>query len=483
MPRRQSSQWEFENLFDSEPDKEQVKPKKVPLPVKPEKPQVLTVGDLTRRIRNLLEGGFRSIHVSGEISNFRAQSSGHCYFTLKDGDAQLSCVLFRGERVSHREQLQQGVKLVLKGDISVYMPRGQYQLVVRGIELDGVGALQLAFEKLKKKLKDEGLFDAERKRSLPKYPSRIGVVTSPSGAAIRDVAHVIGRRHPGLKLVIAGCRVQGQGAAEEIAAAIGKLNEWHSGKDESSQLDMILVTRGGGSLEDLWAFNEEVVARAIAESEIPVVSAVGHEIDFTISDFVADTRAATPSAAAELITEGAMAARHFLGEVNHRMIGSLESFCEQAVNHLEQVGRRLDYLHPRRVMERHAQHLDDLNDSLNRAARRQFYQLAERLQQSEGLIRTLHPDRQFSEQVRQFAQTQRQFLVATSSGMARFTQLVEQVSAQLKLLSPVQVLSRGYSISQAVKTGEIIKSAADLKANDLVKTFVFEGDFQSRVEL
>src|SRR6056300_1170837 len=210
MPRRQSSQWEFENLFDpdSEPEKEQAKPKKTPQPVKPEKPRILTVGDLTRKIRNLLEGGFRSIHVSGEISNFRSQSSGHCYFTLKDGDAQLSCVLFRGERVSHREQLQQGVKMVLKGDISVYMPRGQYQLVVRGIELDGVGALQLAFEKLKKKLKDEGLFDPERKRPLPKYSSRIGIVTSPSGAAIRDVVHVLGRRHPGLKLFIAGCRVQ-----------------------------------------------------------------------------------------------------------------------------------------------------------------------------------------------------------------------------------------------------------------------------------
>jgi exodeoxyribonuclease VII large subunit len=484
MPRRQSSQWEFENLFDpdSEPEKEQAKPKKTPQPVKPEKPRILTVGDLTRKIRNLLEGGFRSIHVSGEISNFRAQSSGHCYFTLKDGDAQLSCVLFRGERVSHREQLQQGVKLVLKGDISVYMPRGQYQLIVRGIELEGVGALQLAFEKLKKKLKDEGLFDPERKRPLPKYPSRIGVVTSPSGAAIRDVVHVLGRRHPGLKLFIAGCRVQGQGAAEEIAGAIFKLNEWHVGNVESSPLDMILVTRGGGSLEDLWAFNEEVVARAIATSAVPVVSAVGHEIDFTISDFVADVRAATPSAAAELITEGTMAARQFLHEVNDRMLGGLESFCAQAYNHLEQVGRRLDYLHPRRVMERHAQHLDDLHESLNRAVRHQFSLMAERLQQSEGLIRTLHPDRQLAEQIRQLARIQRQFLVAASSGLARYTHRVEQVSAQLKLLGPVQVLSRGYSISQAVKTGEIIKSAEDLKANDLVQTHVFKGDFLSRVE-
>ena len=304
MPRKQSSQWEFDNLFDAEPVTERMKPvqpEKKALPakqVKRTKPQVMTVGDLTRKIRNLLEGGFQSISVSGEISNFRAQSSGHYYFTLKDGDAQLSCVLFRGERVSHREQLKQGVKLILKGDISVYMPRGQYQLVVRGIELEGVGALQLAFEKLKKKLKEEGFFEAERKRALPKYPKQIGVVTSLTGAAIRDVVHVLGRRHPGMNLVIAGCRVQGQGAAEEIAEAIANLNSWHSGNPESCPLDLILVTRGGGSLEDLWSFNEEIVARAIAGSALPVISAVGHEIDFTISDFVADARAATPSSAA-----------------------------------------------------------------------------------------------------------------------------------------------------------------------------------------
>ena len=482
MPRRQSSQWEFEDLFASEGKEIPVKSKKASQPVQPEKPTVLTVGDLTRKIRNLLEGGFRSIHVSGEISNFRAQSSGHCYFTLKDGDAQLSCVLFRGERVSHREQLQQGVKLVLKGDISVYMPRGQYQLIVRGIELDGVGALQLAFEKLKKKLKDEGLFDAERKRPLPKYPSRIGVVTSSSGAAVRDVAHVLGRRHPGLKLVIASCRVQGQGAAEEIASAIGLLNEWHVENHESSQLDLILVTRGGGSLEDLWAFNEEVVARALAASALPVISAVGHEIDFTISDFVADARAATPSAAAELISEGAMAVSHFLVEVHDRMTGVLQSFCAQAMIHLEQVGRRLDYLHPRRVTERHAQHLDDLQDRLNRAARHQLYLLKERFQQNKGLMRTLHPDRQLAEQAGQFARIQRQFLVAVTTGVAQNQHHLQQVSAELKLLGPVQVLSRGYSISQAVETGEIIKSDADLKTNDLVKTHVFKGDFLSRVE-
>ncbi|MBT5925855.1 MAG: exodeoxyribonuclease VII large subunit [Verrucomicrobia bacterium] len=485
MSRKQSSQWEFGNLFDTESVTEPVGTKKVTIakkPLKPPKPQVMTVGDLTRKIRDLLEGGFRSINVSGEISNFRAQSSGHCYFTLKDGDAQLSCVLFRGERVSHREQLEQGVKLVLKGDISVYMPRGQYQMVVRGIELEGVGVLQLAFEKLKKKLKDEGLFDADRKRVIPLYPKQIGIVTSPTGAAIRDVAHVLGRRHPGLKLVVAGCRVQGQGAAEEIAMAIAMLNKWHAGDPESRHLDMILITRGGGSLEDLWAFNEEVVARAVANSELPVISAVGHEIDFTISDFVADARAATPSAAAELMSEGVMSVRYFLDQAQERMASSLESFLEQSGMHLGQVGRRLDYLHPRRVLERHTQRLDDLHESLFRATRHQLHRLKERFQQSEGLMRTLHPERQFQEQARQFMRLQRQFSGLVNTVVKRHYVRHEQIAAQLKLLGPVQVLARGYSITQHAETGEVIKSASELKENDTIRTHVIDGDFLSQIQ-
>src|SRR6185436_11418448 len=224
-----------------------------------------------------------------------------------------------------------GRKVILQGDLTVYETRGQYQLVVRAVELQGIGALQLAFEKLKQKLKAEGLFEQERKRSLPRYPQRIGLVTSPTGAAIRDVLHVIVRRNAALEIVLAPCRVQGNGAAEEIAAAIRLLNEWAVGRPSElvgampsgpgalQKLDLILVTRGGGSLEDLWALNEEVVARAIYESVLPIVSAVGHEIDFTISDFVADLRAATPSAAAEILTEGIFASRQFVSESGRRL--------------------------------------------------------------------------------------------------------------------------------------------------------------------
>ena len=263
MAKPVKSQWDFGELFPPEQTR-----------------KVLSVADLTRQIKRLLEKQVGEIWVTGEVTNLRFQSSGHSYFTLKDADAQLSCVLFRGETQVDRTLLQDGRKVTLQGDVTVYEPRGQYQLRVTKVELQGIGALQAAFEKLKQKLNAEGLFAPERKRPLPRYSQRIGLVTSPTGAAIRDVLHVVERRNPALEIILAPCRVQGEGAAEEIAAAIALLNEFNAAQsgtgDRGMPLDLILVTRGGGSLEDLWAFNEEVVARAIFESAVPVVSAVGH---------------------------------------------------------------------------------------------------------------------------------------------------------------------------------------------------------------
>ncbi|HXA43951.1 MAG TPA: exodeoxyribonuclease VII large subunit, partial [Candidatus Angelobacter sp.] len=257
MSKSPKSQWDFGELF----------------PVAATR-KILSVSELTTQVRNLLEKQIGLVWVSGEITNFRAQSSGHMYFTLKDAGAQLSCVLFSREKVAQRQLLADGQKVLLQGDITVYEARGQYQLIVRAVELQGVGALQVAFEKLKQKLAAEGLFAAERKRPLPQYPRRIGLVTSLTGAAIRDVLHVIQRRNPSLEIIVAAARVQGAGAAEEIAAAIQMLNEFSRSQematpadDTPETLDLILITRGGGSIEDLWAFNEEVVARAIFESQ------------------------------------------------------------------------------------------------------------------------------------------------------------------------------------------------------------------------
>lgn len=479
MPLKQSNQWEFEDLFNDQPATEN------PVADEPPKksvPPVWSVGALTRQIRTLLEGEFRSVKVSGEVSNFRAQSSGHCYFTLKDGDAQLSCVLFRGERVSHREQLEHGVKLILRGDLSVYMPRGQYQLIVRGIEMDGVGALQLAFERLKQKLKAEGLFDEGRKRPLPERPCRIGVVTSPTGAALRDVAHVLERRHPGMQLVVAGCRVQGQGAAEEIAASIRALNRFHASKPEGQGLDLILVTRGGGSLEDLWAFNEEVVARAIAGSGLPVVSAVGHEIDFTISDFVADVRAATPSAAAEWITESIMAARTFLETAGDRMESGLQDYLERARFHLSQHQKRLDYLHPQRVIERHAQRVDDAGDSLMRMTRLLLEKLGDRFERVWDGLMAVHPERRMREERLRFDRCEEQFVSALTTLLHQKRTRLDQAKAQLQLLGPMQVLARGYSITCLADSGELVHSAKDVKPGSLIVTRLPDGQLTSLVE-
>ncbi len=259
------------------------------------KPQnIFSVTDLTRKIKGTLEEGFSRIAVQGELSNFKHHSSGHLYFTLKDEHAQIQCVMWRSRVPALSVTPQDGMKMIARGNVTVYEVRGNYQLDVASLQLLGAGELQIAFERLKQKLAAEGLFDQDHKKPLPQFPQRIGIVTSPTGAAIQDIINIINRRFPSTELILCPVKVQGIGAAEEIASAIDDFNNFGA-------VDVILVGRGGGSLEDLWAFNEEIVARSIYHSSIPVVSAVGHEIDFTIADFVADLRAPTPSAAAELI--------------------------------------------------------------------------------------------------------------------------------------------------------------------------------------
>src|SRR5208282_1116637 len=393
--------------------------------------RVLSVSELTAQVRSLLEKHIGSVWVTGEVTNLRAQSSGHIYFTLKDAASQLSCVLFSREKVPHRGLLADGQKVLLQGDITVYEARGQYQLIVRALELQGVGALQIAFEKLKQKLAAEGLFAPERKRPLPEYPQRIGLVTSPTGAAIRDVLHVVQRRNPALEIILAPCRVQGDGAAAEIAAAIRLLNEFNL-QPSTFNLQLILVTRGGGSLEDLWAFNEEVVARAIFESAIPVVSAVGHEIDFTIADFVADVRAATPSVAAEIITEGVFASRQLVADLMHRMVRT----------------------HPRRRMNELLQRLDDLQAGLLRCARQGTKERQVAWQNLATRLLRVRPAQLLRQRRESLVVGQRRLLelahVCLRNGRNRF----EATEARLRLLGPEQVLSRGYSITMDAATGK-----------------------------
>ena len=390
---------------------------------------VYKVSELTSGIRTVLEASFSNIWVEGEISNFKNHSSGHFYFTLKDDKSELKCTFFRSYNEKRKFEIQDGMQVICFGRVSVFEKRGQYQMNVINMEPKGVGALQLAFEQLKKKLFEEGLFDEARKRPIPMLPNRIGIVTSPTGAAIRDMLHVLDRRFSNVEVLINPVKVQGKGAKEEIVTAIEDFNKL-------GNIDVMIIGRGGGSLEDLWAFNEEVIARAIHASKIPVISAVGHEIDWTISDFVADLRASTPSVAAE------------------RAIANKEEIVER----LENLERRLkDY--PLNIVKEYEQRLDDIEDRLELKFRHCIELHEQRLDDIEdGLsLRFRH-------------------YIEIKEGNFKL------LSEKLEILSPLGILGRGYSISFKLPEGKVIKDVKSLKAGDMVETRLSKGNFRSRVE-
>ncbi len=473
MTKPAGSQWDFGELFPAESGAAGRK--------------VLSVSELTGRIKRLLEQQVREIWVAGEITNLRFQSSGHVYFTLKDTSAQLSCILFRGAAEVDRALLQEGRKVTVRGDVTVYEPRGQYQLRISALELQGIGAFQIAFEKLKQRLSAEGLFAPERKRPLPRYPQRIGLVTSPSGAAIRDVLHAVSRRNPALEIVLAPCRVQGEGAAAEIAAAIRLLNEFNlrcsrgGTSPAKSFLDLILITRGGGSIEDLWAFNEELVARAVFESALPVISAVGHEIDVTISDFVADMRAATPTAAGEIITEGVFSSRQFLSGAASRMRQLAGRSLENRRFLLTQLAQRLARVHPRRRLNDWLQLLDDLQTSLLRCVKQGARRQTVAWQGLANRLARVRPQLVLRAKREAFCQAEQRLRQETGRHMASWRNRVDVLQARLRLLGPQQVLSRGYSITTDAETGEILSEAKEIRNGQLLRTRLKAGEVLSKV--
>ncbi len=441
--------------------------------------RVFSVSELTADIRRLLERHLGQLWISGEITNCRAQNSGHVYFTLKDAFAQISCVVFRNDPVAGRDSLQDGRKVILKGELTVYEPRGQYQLHVLAIEPQGIGALQAAFEKLKQKLAEEGLFAQERKRPMPPFPHRIGLVTSPTGAAIHDVLTVVQRRNPMLQIILVPCAVQGTGAAGEIAAAIGLLNEWS--RTASAGLAAILLARGGGSLEDLWAFNEETVARAIFNSAVPVVSAVGHETDFTISDFVADLRAATPSAAAEILTEGVFSSFKWMLQAREQMNEAVRRRLLAERRHFAQLTQRLSASHPRRQLNRRLQRLDDLQGSLGRFLRFRLHNVR---MTSDGLRQRLGrlKPRQVLRQRRELLdQRRRRLKEQAGHQLLRLRQQCDALKTRLRLLGPEQVLARGYSITLDAATGRVLRSVRETRPGQELKTKLKTGEVRSIV--
>jgi exodeoxyribonuclease VII large subunit len=463
MPAEATSQWDFGGeLFPKEATR-----------------RVFSVGELTADIRRLLERHLGQLWISGEITNCRAQNSGHVYFTLKDAFAQISCVLFRNDPVAGRESLQDGARVILKGELTVYEARGQYQLHVLAVEPQGIGALQAAFEKLKLKLAAEGLFAAERKRPMPPFPRRIGLVTSPTGAAIRDVLHVVERRNRALQIIFVPCAVQGMGAAGEIAGAIRLLNQW--ARTPGAALDAILLTRGGGSLEDLWAFNEEAVARAIFKSAIPVVSAVGHETDFSISDFAADLRAATPSAAAEILTEGVFSSCKWMAQARERLEEAVRRRLSGERRHFAQLSQRLLASHPRRQLNRRLQRLDDLQANLSRCLRAS---LQNHRNTNEGLrqrLRRLRPSQILRQRRDLLDQRRRRLTEQAERQRQRLRHRSDALNTRLRLLGPQQVLARGYSITLDAASGVVIRSASDTHPGQELKTKLKTGEVQSLV--
>ena len=440
-------------------------------------PRILSVTELTRTVRDLLEGTIGEVWVEGEVCNYRKQSSGHQYFTLKDDRCQLPCVLFYRPGLRHATvPLADGMLIHARGLITVYEARGQYQMNVTLVQAAGAGLLAAKFEALKRKLAAEGLFDAARKRTLPPFPKAIGIVTSPTGAAIRDMLNILHRRAPWIRIVINPARVQGAGAAAEIAAAVAEFN---SGALPGGPVDIIVVARGGGSAEDLWEFNEEAVARAIYASAIPVVSAVGHEIDFTISDFVADLRAPTPSAAAELVApDSAELVRRFT-QTRAALDRCVRDRVEDHRRHLGFIERSALFRDPKARLDDLSQEVDQAGEELRRALWDSLAERAKRVAALRASLREHRPDQLLAMRRQQLEGTADRLRRAMERRFGDLRRAVDSRGNLLRVLGPQATLGRGYSITRTAK-GELVRSVAQAPPKTTLITRVADGEIRSR---
>lgn len=446
-----------------------------------ETPAVLTVSELTGMVRSLLEIEIGDVWVEGEVSNFRRQSSGHLYFTLKDEHSQLACVMFRGATTAGGSLLADGNRVQLHGAVTVYEARGQYQLIVKVVQPLGRGALQAQFEALKAKLAAEGLFDASRKKPIPRFPRTIGIVTSPTGAALQDMLQILARRAPWVRVLVNPVRVQGAGAAAEIAAAIGEFNAWARGGNAALHVDVLVVTRGGGSLEDLWEFNEEAVARAIAASDLPVVSAVGHEIDFTIADFTADLRAPTPSAAAELIVPDTAVLRASLLATGELLRRSLSDWTERARERLETIARGELLRAPRRRIDEERQRVDQAAAALMRETRAKLDALRNALEQLDTKIRPRAMKSAVEAGRQEIALAERRLAHGIGQRMQHEHARLLKAEGLLRVLGPQATLERGYSITTDEK-GATLTSVRGVRAGMKLRTKLADGDVSSTAD-
>lgn len=436
-------------------------------------PDIYTVSRLNSEVRLTLELQFQQLWLVGEVSNFVAAASGHWYFSLKDQAAQVKVAMFKQANRYATVRPQNGQQVLIRARISVYEPRGEYQLLAEFIEPAGAGLLKQQFEQLKAKLAAEGLFAPERKQPLPANPRRVGVITSPTGAAVRDIITVLARRAPGIELIIYPCQVQGETAAAQLRNML-------STAIRRNEVDVLIIGRGGGSIEDLWCFNDEALARAVADCPIPIVSAVGHEIDFALTDFVADVRAATPSAAAELVSPDQSQYLVALTQLQQRLSRAVRRQLAQQQPRLLQLQQRLQQLHPQRRLEQQQQRLDELQLRLQRRMQ-QHLQTARRqhsyLQQS---LQHLSPAKAIKQQQLQLQQLAKRLQQAQQQQLKYSSQQLARLSAQLHTVSPLATLARGYSISFDSQQ-QALTSSAQLKVGDAINTRLAQGSFSAVV--
>ena len=466
----------FDLPFDEEPKAGEAS---APSPPKPEVRErrrlVYSVSDLTAGIRNVLETEYADVWVEGEISNCRLWNTGHLYFTLKDPGAQLKAVMFKTQVRSLKFKAEDGLHVIVRGRLSVYDPKGEYQIVCEQMEPHGLGALQLAFDQLKRRLQAEGLFDGARKRPLPALPRKIGIVTSLDGAAIRDIIKVLARRYPNAHLVIRPARVQGEGAAIEIARALRQINAVPG-------IDVVIVGRGGGSVEDLWAFNEEVVARAIVASRVPVISAVGHEVDVTIADFAADVRAPTPSAAAEIVVARREDFCSHIDRLGDRLTGAVRNSIARLESRVHQLNRRPGFAGWSARLALRGRHCAETTHALRHAARAT---IARRLRAYQALRLQLE---QFDLRRRlgglhaRLAGVDGNLRAAAQHRRHRAERRLQGCAARLDSLSPLAVLARGYAVVWDESRSRVIRRADEVKPGDRIRATLAEGELGCTVD-
>ena len=422
--------------------------------------EILTVAQLARRVKNLLETGIGSVWVAGEISNWKRAASGHAYFTLKDAESQIDAVIFKGRLSRLRFEPENGLEVVAHGQVTVYERRGNYQIVLDDMQPKGMGALQLAFEKLKQKLEGEGLFEASRKKPLPKLPRRIGVVTSPTGAAIRDILHVLNRRFANVHVLLYPARVQGEGAAREIVAGIQALDAWG--------VDVMIVGRGGGSLEDLWPFNEEPVVRAVAAAKTPVISAVGHEIDFTLTDFVADLRAPTPSAAAELVVQEQEALLEQVRLRRRQLAAALSRNLERYRHRLKVAQSSYCLRRPDELVRQRRQAADELRLRLEGMLRDRLSAARTRLDRTERALGLLSPWNRIRQAKDRLTDLLRRLKQSGRLRIEAARGRLRPAAGRLDALSPLAILSRGYALAWRLPEHSLVREAGQLSIEDEV---------------